>query len=280
MVQASLPPNSAPPTRGHGWKSWRPRLVPLTIFAAALLLTVKIGALLTPGTPPSQAVYVSSSRAESQPAGKAAPTPLAPGTQKAENKPAGDAKPGAEAKPASAKPAAEKGEAAKGEGEEAPATSPRRAGQVDPINMSQSEIDILQALSERRKQLDERERTIEQREALMKVAEQRIAEKVAELKDMQSKVEAALKKQDGIAKKQESDREEQLKRLVKIYENMKPKEAARIFEQLDDGVLIDVAERMKEVKLAPVLASMEPKRATTVTTELAKRRDTAKPAGG
>ena len=71
----------------------------------------------------------------------------------------------------------------------------------------------------------------------------------------------------------------QYKRLVKIYESMKPKEAARIFEQLDDAVLIEVAERMKEAKLAPVLASMEPKRAIIVTVELAKRRESGRAPG-
>ena len=138
--------------------------------------------------------------------------------------------------------------------------------------MSQTEIDILQALSERRRQLDDRERAVDQREAMLKAAEQRIAEKINELKAIQAKLEGSLKKQDN-------EREEQLKRLVKVYENMKPKEAARIFEQLEDGVLIDVAERMKEVKLAPVLAGMEPKKATQITSELAKRRENIRPAG-
>jgi flagellar motility protein MotE (MotC chaperone) len=233
------------------------RLLPLTIFAASLLLTVKLGALLTPGTPPGDAIAVTSSRAQQAPPGKAAPTPLAP------------AKPGQGAQAESAPPPAA---TPSGTAAPPPAVAGRaRDAQVDPVSMSQTEIDVLQALGERRRQLDERERAIEQREALMQAAEKRIAEKVNELKVIQAKLESSLKKQ-------ETEREEQLRRLVKVYENMKPKEAARIFEQLDDAVLIDVAERMKEVKLAPVLASMEPKKATLVTTELAKRRQ-ARPGG-
>lgn len=248
----------APPRRP------RLRLLPLTIFAASLLLTVKLGALLTPGTPPGDAIAVTPSRAQqAAPPGKAAPTPLAP------------AKPGQAAQAESAPPpaAAPSGTATPpGTAAPPPAVAGRaRDAQVDPVSMSQTEIDVLQALGERRRQLDERERAIEQREALMQAAEKRIAEKVNELKAIQAKLESSLKKQ-------EAEREEQLRRLVKVYENMKPKEAARIFEQLDDAVLIDVAERMKEVKLAPVLASMEPKKATLVTTELAKRRQ-ARPSG-
>ena len=59
---------------------------------------------------------------------------------------------------------------------------------------------------------------------------------------------------------------------MKIYENMKPKDAARIFEELDMAVLLDVIERMKERKTAPILAQMNPKRAKAITLELAKRR--------
>lgn len=269
----------------------RLRLLPLTIFAASLLLTVKLGALLTPGTPPGEAIAVTASRAQQPPQaqqqGKSAPTPLTPaGAKPGGGESAAPPATQAQAQPKSqpAAPKAESGQSPAGQPHagEAPASAasaapPSVAGkardaQVDPVTMSQTEIDILQALGERRRQLDDRERAVEQREAMLKAAEQRITEKVNELKAIQAKLEGALKKQDN-------EREEQLKRLVKVYENMKPKEAARIFEQLDDGVLIDVAERMKEVKLAPVLAGMEPKKATLVTTELAKRRENTKPPG-
>ena len=53
---------------------------------------------------------------------------------------------------------------------------------------------------------------------------------------------------------------------------MKPKDAARIFEELDLEVLLQVVQRMKEAKVAPILAAMDPKRATEVTTRLAERR--------
>ena len=53
---------------------------------------------------------------------------------------------------------------------------------------------------------------------------------------------------------------------------MKPKDAARIFEQLDMVVLLDVIERMKERKSAPILAKMKPQRAKEITLELAQRR--------
>jgi flagellar motility protein MotE (MotC chaperone) len=53
---------------------------------------------------------------------------------------------------------------------------------------------------------------------------------------------------------------------------MKPKSAARIFEELDLDVLLPVIERMKERKIAPILAKMNAEKAKTITTELAQRR--------
>ena len=73
-----------------------------------------------------------------------------------------------------------------------------------------------------------------------------------------------------------------MKMKQKIYENMKPKEAAKIFEQLDMPILLDVVERMKEQKVSPILAEMEPSKAKTVTTEMAQQRQMPipKPASG
>ena len=70
--------------------------------------------------------------------------------------------------------------------------------------------------------------------------------------------------------------------LVRIYENMKPKDAARIFEELDMDTLLLVAERMKERSLAPIMANMDPGKARDVTVDLARRRQLPEPmaAGG
>ena len=127
--------------------------------------------------------------------------------------------------------------------------------------------------------LDEREKSLERREALLKAAEQRLTDKINELKLLQTSIDkpaAAAKPVD--AKPTDQDREEQLRRLVRVYEDMRPKEAARIFEAMEQGLLLDVAGRMKTFKLAPVMAAMEPKKATQLTAELAKRKPAPRPA--
>ena len=59
--------------------------------------------------------------------------------------------------------------------------------------------------------------------------------------------------------------DDQIKSLVKIYENMKPEDAANIFNQMEMPILLDVISKMSERKVALVLANMDPKRAKDVT---------------
>ena len=130
----------------------------------------------------------------------------------------------------------------------------------DPFALSDEEIDLLQSLAERRKELDLRANQLEQREVLLLAVERRIDEKVEALKLLQKSIEG--------------ETESQYKSLVKIYENMKPKDAARIFEELDMAILLPVTERMKERKLAAILAKMNTTNAMSLTIQLAQRRTT------
>jgi flagellar motility protein MotE (MotC chaperone) len=137
---------------------------------------------------------------------------------------------------------------------------------ADPFALTDSEIELLQALSERRAELDRREAELETREALLSAAETRIEDKIAELEQLQGVIEGLLVQHD----EQEAA---QMQSLVKIYESMKPKDAARIFDDLEMPVLLDVIDLMKERKTAPILAEMNPTKAQDVTLELAQRRE-------
>ena len=136
---------------------------------------------------------------------------------------------------------------------------------VDPFNLGKSQIELLQSLADRRKELEERERTLVQREGLLAAAEHRIDQKIGELNGIKAEIEDLIRKYD-------EQEEEQLASLVKIYETMKAKDAAKIFDALDMDILLQVIERMKASKTAPVLAAMTPERAKEVTARIAERR--------
>ncbi|PWC86720.1 hypothetical protein TSH100_11960 [Azospirillum sp. TSH100] len=125
--------------------------------------------------------------------------------------------------------------------------------------------ELLQHFAERRAEIERRTKEMEQREALLAAAEKRIDQKVAEMEKTKSDIQKLMAQGD---EKQSA----QLESLVKIYETMKPKEAARIFEELDMPVLLGVIQKMKEQKTAPILAAMDPVKAKEVTSALVERR--------
>ena len=130
--------------------------------------------------------------------------------------------------------------------------------------LSQYEIQVLRSLSERREQLDQRIAEIETREQMAAAAEQRIDDQITELKELEAGVQELLSAM-------EAKRDERLDALVKVYETMKPKDAARIFETLQNAVLLKVSQRMKSASLAAVMSAMSPERAQELTLLLASR---------
>jgi flagellar motility protein MotE (MotC chaperone) len=234
--------------------------------AMALLLTVKIGGIwqelsVTVGseTEAQTQAQPTTQAPAAQPSAAQPPTQLGPNTQTAQQ----PATPAAPAPAANAEqPAAQQPETPPAEGAAAP--KPDSEAAIDPFNYTDEEVDVLQQLSKRRAELDAKARELDEREALVAAAEQKMDQKMAELKAMQSTLQDLLKKR--------SDAEEtQLQSLVKIYENMKPKAAAGVFEELDMDILLEVVARMKERKVAPILAMMTPTKAKELTFELAQR---------
>lgn len=136
----------------------------------------------------------------------------------------------------------------------------------DNANFSAAEVQVLQSLAKRRDDLDRREKSLAEREALLSAAEQEVDHKIAELNKLKSELESLL----GQQQKEQDDR---IDSLVKIYEGMKPKEAATIFNTLDMDVLLPVISRMNERKSGPILASMDPEKARIVTIRLAQQRE-------
>lgn len=140
---------------------------------------------------------------------------------------------------------------------------------LDPVLFTRAEIELLQELSVRRKELDAREQGMIQKEGLLKAAEDRIDKRIKEMEAVRSEIEALITKYD-------EQEEAQFKSLVQIYEKMKPKDAARIFNELDMDVLLQVIRRMKASKTAPVLANMKAQRAKEITSRIAERKEMPK----
>jgi flagellar motility protein MotE (MotC chaperone) len=120
-------------------------------------------------------------------------------------------------------------------------------------------------LRQRRKELDALAESITVRESLLAAAEQKVAARIGELQALQQKLEVL-----DTAQKQKEDAGWQ--GMVKLYEAMKPKDAATIFNDLSMPVLLQVLDRMKDAKAAAIMAAMSPDRARDVTADLAHLR--------
>ena len=129
---------------------------------------------------------------------------------------------------------------------------------------SPGERAVLERLQTRRQELDTRNRELEMRENLLKAAEKRLEAKVAELRGTESRVNTAM----GTRDKVEAER---FKSIVTMYENMKSKDAARIFDRLDMKILVDVSTQMNPRKMSEILGQMQPDAAERLTVELANR---------
>ena len=129
---------------------------------------------------------------------------------------------------------------------------------------SQAEIAILRRLSERRKKLDARSKDLDIRENLLKAAETKIEKRIKELKALEARF-------DSKYGKQMKENRENFQKLVSLYEKMKPKSAAKIFNKMNVSVLAGMAGQMKPQKMAAVLGKMDVSAAKRLTIELARR---------
>src|SRR5262245_57828232 len=107
----------------------------------------------------------------------------------------------------------------------------------NPQSVSPSERAILERLQARRQELEQRAREIEIRESLLKSAEKRIENRVEEAKATEAKISTAT----GQKAEQDAAR---FKSIITMYEGMKPKDAAKVFDRLEMSVLYDIASQI------------------------------------
>jgi len=136
---------------------------------------------------------------------------------------------------------------------------------ADTAGLSPSEVQVLQSLGARREQLDQRAAEIDTRQELLAAAERRVEDRLAELKRLEARVQELMGNVD----------EEQTRRitsLVDVYQRMRAKDAAAVFDALDETVLVDVASRMRQANLAEIMGKMDPARARRLTILLSQVR--------
>lgn len=258
--------------------SLRVRVIPLTVVVASLFLMIKMVDLIQGGQKLSESLLVGRVEAEDKPAEKPKEPEKPSAEAKAEEKKPDTAKP-EEKKAEGDKPAdkkegdkkpEEKKEGEKKDAEKKPekGSNPNvtaTPGDIADRRFTTVEVELLQKLAKRREELDVWESNLQIKETALDATEKRIDDKIAQVEAMKKAVAQALAEYNKIE-------DTEIASLVKIYENMKPVDAARIFDELDRPILLLIVDRMAEKKASPILAAMDSKRAKQLTVDLAEQR--------
>lgn len=234
------------------------RLLPLLIMVAVLALTVRVGDLVMGLRSLSNTAQASDPQVSAD--DLAATVTEAGGAHEEKKDPAPKTDESKDPKAADKKTDDAKTSAAKPTG----AAAWPDATDMDP-DLEKVKTELFKDLSTRRSQLDEREKQIATREAILKAAQSELEQKYKELNTLRDQIKNLLN--------QQSDEEiAQMKSLVKIYEGMKPADAARILNTLDINVLLDVMTEMSVRKSSAIIAAMDPDRARVLTLMMAQQK--------
>jgi flagellar motility protein MotE (MotC chaperone) len=131
-----------------------------------------------------------------------------------------------------------------------------------PVNSSPEERALLEKLRDRRGEIEARNRDLELRDNLLRLSERKVDEKIGELRSLEGQMGKSNPQNDAKAR---------YRPLVVMYESMKPKDAARVFDRLDLVVLISLVDQMNPRKMSEILAAMEPATAEKLTVALARK---------
>ena len=232
----------------------RLRLLPMTVMAAVLLLGVKLGELWTGSGWSALEAGIADVRAQDS----------EPTADDDEAEADDDAE-------AASDDEAEAGGETEATSDESLTAMALEAEQAEPLiepapELTQAELDVLQSLRSRREALDAREAELALRESMIAAAQHNLEGRLEEWRRLEARV-------SGLLERFESERSEELERLASFYEKMKPKDAARVFNELDMPYLIEIVGRMKDARVAEIIGKMDTIKAMGLTMELARRHD-------
>ena len=123
---------------------------------------------------------------------------------------------------------------------------------------------ILDELQARRTRLDARETALEDRLEALALADRQIDRKFEELAAAEDRLRRTL----AIA---ETAAEDDIERLTRVYETMKPRQAAALFETMDARFAAGFLARMRPEAAAEIMAGLTPEAAHMFSVVLAGR---------
>jgi flagellar motility protein MotE (MotC chaperone) len=134
----------------------------------------------------------------------------------------------------------------------------------DPLSLSsEGEVKLLQDLKKRRDEIDRREKTVNQESVRLFTIKKKVEQDIVLL----TKLKKELKEILGVF---ETEKDKKIEGMIKVFNTMKPKQAAAIMNKLDINLAKNIAQKMKKQQAAKILASMNLEKAKEITTSIFK----------
>ncbi len=140
----------------------------------------------------------------------------------------------------------------------------------DSLYLDENQVRVFKALSDRHDKIDQQSEQVEQQRKLIELGEKKLSEQINSLQEMKKSIEEA---KQSLTKEEENN----LNKMIKIYEGMKPEEAAEIFNKMHVVVVSKLIQGMNQKKAAPILAAMDKNKARMVTLEMIRPKEAPHP---
>lgn len=121
-------------------------------------------------------------------------------------------------------------------------------------SFTDEEINHFMKLSARKTELDAREEELNRLEAEIQVQKEELEKRLKSLEGTRREISSVLEDRVKVDK-------EKIETLVQMYSTMKPQQAAKILETMDENLAVEIVGRMKKKNAAEVMNLMKPEKA-------------------
>ncbi len=142
-----------------------------------------------------------------------------------------------------------------GKAEDAAAEQPKKEWTAE-------EVTLFMKLEDRKKQLDQREVELQKLEEELQKSKEEIEKRMVQLDDVRRKIASHLDEKVKVD-------QAKVDSLVLVYQNMKPANAAKVFEDMNEDLAVEVMAKMKNKATAEILNLINPQKAKRLTERFA-----------
>lgn len=142
----------------------------------------------------------------------------------------------------------------KDEKKEAKKEAAQAAAEAPKKEFTDEEVNHFMKLNDRKKELDAREEELNR-------MEQELAAQKADLEKRMQNLEKTRRDISSVLEERVKTDDKKVETLVQMYSNMKPQQAAKVFEEMDEDLAVDIIGRMKKKNAAEIMNLIKPEKA-------------------